>query len=319
MSTVHSIYIFNKFILDETSRQLTANSLPIELTSAEYLLLLQFVKNPNVPYRYADLYELVLGMEGRAQQNTIPSHISNLRKKLRNYSDTNLIKNIPNFGYKFIAEVTKANEPPEVEEQTEKIKPGNKDESSEEEPRDVETELTDHFKDCGYEVETKTGQQTKPDYSEDFAGGEERHSRSYFAKIPEQRLLFGAATAAVAALIIIIFLILLRVGSEKTLAPRLEKVDFISEPVAYTQFFVRFEGKNLNPEMVRVKVVGPGCGGDNPCEVTNGALRLYGQITDEIVEKAPLTLAPGEYHIWLENESGDVSNKLSVSVPYSNP
>jgi hypothetical protein len=111
---------------------------------------------------------------------------------------------------------------------------------------------------------------------------------------------------------------LLRAEPDETLAPRLEKADFISEPVAHMQFFLRLEGKNLNPETVQLRVVGPGCGGDAPCEVTNGALRLYGRITDEIIEKAPLTLAPGQYHIWLENEPGNISNKLSVSVPYSN-
>jgi hypothetical protein len=112
-----------------------------------------------------------------------------------------------------------------------------------------------------------------------------------------------------------------RMGEEKTTefnkTPplRLEKADFISKPVGNNQFFMRLTGKNLNPEIVHLRVMGPGCGGDAPCIVSNGALRLYGQITEQFIEKAPLTLAVGEYQIWMENESGNISNKLTISVP----
>lgn len=105
---------------------------------------------------------------------------------------------------------------------------------------------------------------------------------------------------------------------KNTAVLRLEKSEFISQPVPGNEFFLHLKGKNLNPETVRLKVTGPGCGGDAPCTVPNGALRLYGQITEMEIEKAPVTLARGEYYLWLENEPGNTSNKLPIIVPAAN-
>lgn len=102
---------------------------------------------------------------------------------------------------------------------------------------------------------------------------------------------------------------------KNSVTPRIEGTEFVSTPVPGKEFYLRLAGKNFNPEIVRLKVTGPGCGGDDPCTVKNGELRLYGQITELAIEKAPLTLAAGEYHLWLENEFGIASNKFKVTVP----
>jgi hypothetical protein len=53
--------------------------------------------------------------------------------------------------------------------------------------------------------------------------------------------------------------------------------------------------------------------------VPNGSLRLYGDITKLGIEKAPLTLARGEYQIWLENGPEEISNKLTIIVGGADP
>lgn len=105
MSSVSRVYVFDIFELDEQAGTLRAEGNSIQLTNTEYSLLLFFVKNPKKQHGYGDLYEEVLGMEGRSKSNTIPQHVSNLNKKLRLYSENNLITNIPNVGYRFDAEV----------------------------------------------------------------------------------------------------------------------------------------------------------------------------------------------------------------------
>lgn len=101
---------------------------------------------------------------------------------------------------------------------------------------------------------------------------------------------------------------------QNSASPHLEKTEFVSTPIPGKEFYLRLVGKNFDPETVRLKVTGPGCGGDDPCTVKNGELRLYGQITERAIEMVPLTLAAGEYQLWLENEHGNASNKLTIPV-----
>lgn len=122
------------------------------------------------------------------------------------------------------------------------------------------------------------------------------------------KLIFGTVVSA------IIFILMW----QNFTSLQLQKTEFISNPVPGNEFYLRLSGENFNPETVRLKVTGPGCGGDDPCTVKNGELRLYGQITNLVIEKAPLTLGAGEYKLWLENESGNASNKLTISVPQAN-
>lgn len=95
---------------------------------------------------------------------------------------------------------------------------------------------------------------------------------------------------------------------------KLNNVEIISKPIPGKEFLVHIEGENINPETIRLRVVGPGCGADDPCTVPNGALRLYGKVSTTEIEKAPLRLGQGEYRIWLENSSVTSSNQLIIFV-----
>jgi DNA-binding winged helix-turn-helix (wHTH) protein len=105
MSPVSQVYVFDVFELDEHAQALLSGDKLVALTNAEYLLLLFFVKNPKIKHNYSDLYEEVFGLDGKSEDNTIPNHVSNLRIKLRDHSKKNFFKNIPNFGYRFEADV----------------------------------------------------------------------------------------------------------------------------------------------------------------------------------------------------------------------
>lgn len=121
MSFANRIYVFDNFELDEHAGIVQAKGGQLKLTKTEYSLLRFFVKHPKKQHRYNDLYEEVFGMEGRSKSNTIPQHVSTLNKKLRSYTDKDLITNIQSVGYRFDAEVAfkmKSSEIPIISDET---------------------------------------------------------------------------------------------------------------------------------------------------------------------------------------------------------
>jgi len=317
MSFTPKIYVFDKFVLNENTHELSSNGLPIELTTAEYDLLLYFLKYPQVPHRYGDLYENVLGLTGRANENSIPTHVSNLRKKLRKFSNRKLIKNIPRLGYKFTEKPVIENNVEDLHDPTGNTAGGEDNYQLRDSPGIAESDpLTEHG--LPKDREHSVGEPVKVFYLE-------KNSKQFL-------LIAGFLVLSLTGLY------LLRNSFQNELmqpAERsadegdkkkqddtrilFEKVEFISPPVANKELFLYITGENIDPETVSLKVVGPGCGGNHPCEVPNGALRLHGSVNRQFIEKAPVTLAPGDYDIWLENSPGDVSNKLTISVPQATP
>jgi DNA-binding winged helix-turn-helix (wHTH) protein len=106
----------------------------------------------------------------------------------------------------------------------------------------------------------------------------------------------------------------LRISTLSSL-PHLEKIECLTAPERDKQFFVKLLGQNFDPETARVLVVGPGCSGDEPCVVPNGAITLFGQITKSTIEKVPLTVSIGEYHLRVRNGIRGTSNELKITVP----
>lgn len=106
MSITSHIYIFDVFELDEQAQTVRFQNDLIDLTNAEFRLLLFLLKNPDVKHEYNELYEEIFGLTGKSQENTIPNHISKIRIKLQKYSKKNFFKNIPNLGYRFQGEVS---------------------------------------------------------------------------------------------------------------------------------------------------------------------------------------------------------------------
>jgi len=86
----------------------------------------------------------------------------------------------------------------------------------------------------------------------------------------------------------------------------------VTKPTADKEFYIKLYGSGFDTETVRVKVKGPGC--DLPCEVPNGALRIYGTITETSIERVPLTIRAGDFHITVQNGDGAPSNFVILPV-----
>ncbi len=73
---------------------------PIELTSAEFDLLVAFLRKAGQPVTREELFEAVLGREAAPLDRSIDMHVSNLRKKLgQRYEDFERIKAVRGIGY----------------------------------------------------------------------------------------------------------------------------------------------------------------------------------------------------------------------------
>lgn len=97
--------------------------------------------------------------------------------------------------------------------------------------------------------------------------------------------------------------------------PRLMNIEFITEPVAGKQFYVRITGQDFEGETVFVEVTGPGCPESRSCRVPNSALREEAKLSDTILDNVPLTLASGEFTIAIRNGDSRPSESLPLRVP----
>lgn len=97
--------------------------------------------------------------------------------------------------------------------------------------------------------------------------------------------------------------------------PIIDSIEFVSEPAAGREFFIRLAGQSIAPDHVFLKVIGPGCPDTNPCAVPNSALRLYSKISETEIARVPLTLAPGEFTIYAQNGESNPSNSVTLTVP----
>jgi len=95
--------IFGKeLMINPIYRQVVVEGKTLVLTCKEYELLLCLAKHPHQIWSYAQLYSHVwndtLGLDG---DNTVKTHIGNLKKKLANHGK-NYIQNSRGVGYKFV-------------------------------------------------------------------------------------------------------------------------------------------------------------------------------------------------------------------------
>lgn len=86
--------------LDTESKTLTVNGTALELTAKEYGIMELLLQSPNKVFSKSYLYETVWGYEYLGDENVIKTHISNLRTKLKNYSETEYIETVWGLGYR---------------------------------------------------------------------------------------------------------------------------------------------------------------------------------------------------------------------------
>ncbi|ADD68805.1 two component transcriptional regulator, winged helix family [Denitrovibrio acetiphilus DSM 12809] len=96
---VQSISIGSLTIYPELYK-VSAGGEDIVLTRSEFMLLLTMAKHPGVVYSRSDLISSVHGYEFEGYERTVDSHIKNLRKKLSEFVNDNIIHTIYGVGYK---------------------------------------------------------------------------------------------------------------------------------------------------------------------------------------------------------------------------
>jgi two-component system phosphate regulon response regulator OmpR len=104
-------YLFDGFIADPFSRSLTGPAGgAVELTGAEFDLLLTFLDRPGRVLSRDQLLDLRHGRDGDVLDRSIDILISRLRRKLSDGGGTHMFKTIRNGGYQFATKVTHLDE-----------------------------------------------------------------------------------------------------------------------------------------------------------------------------------------------------------------
>lgn len=91
---------YKELILDTEAKAVSMNGRDLELTSKEYLMLELFLQFPNKVFSKSNLYETIWGYEYLGDDNVIKTHISNLRNKMKKYSDIEYIETVWGLGYR---------------------------------------------------------------------------------------------------------------------------------------------------------------------------------------------------------------------------
>ena len=99
---------FDQCVLDLVKRELRSSGGDlIELTDAEFRLLVLFVENPTRVLSRDELARIVLGREWSPLDRTLDGHVARLRRKLEGPTDEpRIIKSVRTVGYVFASEVS---------------------------------------------------------------------------------------------------------------------------------------------------------------------------------------------------------------------
>ncbi len=95
--------VFNEIEIDPTSKTVTIDDRPIELTKKEYNLLLYFISNKNKVVTKESIAEHLWGdeIEMADSYDFIYTHLGNLRKKMKKFGSKDYVKTMYGLGYKF--------------------------------------------------------------------------------------------------------------------------------------------------------------------------------------------------------------------------
>jgi two-component system phosphate regulon response regulator OmpR len=100
-------YLFEGFMADPFARAvIDPDGSEVELTGAEFNLLLTFLDRPGRVLSRDQLFNLVYGRDGGAFDRSIDVLISRLRRKLTDSKSAQLFKTVRNGGYQLVAKVT---------------------------------------------------------------------------------------------------------------------------------------------------------------------------------------------------------------------
>lgn len=83
-----SVITYQDMVLDVNTKQITVNTVLLELTAKEYHILELMLLNQGKIFSKANIYETVWGEEYLGDDNAVKTHMSNLRNKLKKQNPT---------------------------------------------------------------------------------------------------------------------------------------------------------------------------------------------------------------------------------------
>lgn len=93
-------YSYKQLILKTNSREVFMKGNLVPLTAYEFDILLLFLQHPDRVFTKEQLYQQIWKTGYYGEDNTINVHISNIRKKIKEYDDEEYIKTVWGIGYK---------------------------------------------------------------------------------------------------------------------------------------------------------------------------------------------------------------------------
>ena len=91
---------YKELTLDETSFTVMVNDNEVQLTKREFQILALLVSHPKRVFTKQDIYDCAWNEIYIGEDKTINVHISNIRKKLKEFTDTEFIETVWGIGYK---------------------------------------------------------------------------------------------------------------------------------------------------------------------------------------------------------------------------
>lgn len=95
-----SIIKYKELELDQKGVSVKLNNMPLELTKHEYKILELFLLNPDKVFSKQEIYDYAWEDFYIGEDKTINVHISNIRKKLKSFSETEYIDTVWGIGFK---------------------------------------------------------------------------------------------------------------------------------------------------------------------------------------------------------------------------
>ncbi len=91
---------YKELTLDESSFTVSVNDNEVQLTKREFQILALLVSHPKRVFTKQDIYDCAWNEIYIGEDKTINVHISNIRKKLKEFTDTEFIETVWGIGYK---------------------------------------------------------------------------------------------------------------------------------------------------------------------------------------------------------------------------
>jgi DNA-binding response OmpR family regulator len=93
-------YIWKQLVLKPAEREVTVRNNVISLTAYEYEILLLMLEHPARVFTKDQIYQDIWKNNYYGEDNTINVHISNIRKKIKEYDEDSYIKTVWGIGFK---------------------------------------------------------------------------------------------------------------------------------------------------------------------------------------------------------------------------